>query len=188
MHIYIPYTYTYVCIYIHTHTFTHINICMYIEKQMAPLCVSEFLGCSRVLSGSFSVNPWNVDCVVDAVEKGLQLSQTDRQTRLKRLYQVCLCVCESMCLCVLCVCVCVCVHVCMCMCMCMCTLPVVSACLVCVSVCVHVCVHVYNVCVSFAVANHRSDIRVCERMRVVGSKSRCVCVCVYARASYACRP
>lgn len=57
------------------------------EKQMAPLCVSEFLGCSRVLSGSFSVNPWNVDCVVDAVEKGLQLSQVDRQTRLKRLYQ-----------------------------------------------------------------------------------------------------
>ena len=57
------------------------------EKQMAPLCVSEFLGCSRVLSGSFSVNPWNVDCVVDAVEKGLQLSQPDRQTRLKRLYQ-----------------------------------------------------------------------------------------------------
>ena len=57
------------------------------EKQMAPLCVSEFLGCSRVLSGSFSVNPWNVDCVVDAVEKGLQLSHADRQTRLKRLYQ-----------------------------------------------------------------------------------------------------
>ena len=23
------------------------------EKKMAPLCVSEFLGCSRVLSGSF---------------------------------------------------------------------------------------------------------------------------------------
>uniref|UniRef100_A0A7S0HVN1 CBM20 domain-containing protein n=1 Tax=Hanusia phi TaxID=3032 RepID=A0A7S0HVN1_9CRYP len=57
------------------------------EKQTAPLCVSEFLGCSRVLSGSFSMNPWNVDCVVDAVEKALQLSQADRQQRLKRLYQ-----------------------------------------------------------------------------------------------------
>ncbi len=57
------------------------------EKQMNPLCVSEFLGCSRVLSGAFSINPWNVDCVVDAVEKALQLSPTERVHRLKRLYQ-----------------------------------------------------------------------------------------------------
>ena len=57
------------------------------EKKMAPLCVSEFLGCSRVLSGSFSMNPWNVDCVVDGIEKALQLSPLDRQARLRRLYQ-----------------------------------------------------------------------------------------------------
>jgi len=57
------------------------------ETQMNPLCVSEFLGCSRVLSGSFSINPWNVDCVVDAVEKALQLSSSERVHRLKRLYQ-----------------------------------------------------------------------------------------------------
>mmetsp|Transcript_9960 Transcript_9960/g.23354 ORF Transcript_9960/g.23354 Transcript_9960/m.23354 type:complete len:1012 (+) Transcript_9960:123-3158(+) len=57
------------------------------EKKMAPLCVSEFLGCSRVLSGSFSMNPWNVDCVVDGIEKALNLSKVDLQVRLKRLYQ-----------------------------------------------------------------------------------------------------
>ena len=40
------------------------------------------VGVSRVLSGSFSVNPWNVDCVVDAVEKALQLSPAECQARI----------------------------------------------------------------------------------------------------------
>ena len=30
------------------------------------------------------VHPWIVDCVVDAIEKALQLSQVDLQVRLKR--------------------------------------------------------------------------------------------------------
>ena len=68
---------------------------------------------SRVLSGSFSMNPWNVDCVVDAIEKALQLSQVDLQVCPSP--RVCVRVRESVCVRernFVCVCLCVCVCVC----------------------------------------------------------------------------
>ena len=51
------------------------------------LIISEFMGCSRALSGVLRVNPWNLDDVAEALDAALNLSPNDRLVNHQRRYK-----------------------------------------------------------------------------------------------------
>ncbi|KAJ8438966.1 hypothetical protein Cgig2_018877 [Carnegiea gigantea] len=55
------------------------------KKSM--LVVSEFVGCSPSLSGAIRVNPWNVDCVVEAMYSALTIPPSEKQMRHEKHYK-----------------------------------------------------------------------------------------------------
>lgn len=56
------------------------------KKEPGVLILSEFMGCSRALSGVLRVNPWSLDEVSDTLHQALSLSMKDRQIYHERRY------------------------------------------------------------------------------------------------------
>ncbi|GAB2267471.1 Probable alpha,alpha-trehalose-phosphate synthase [UDP-forming] 11 [Dionaea muscipula] len=51
------------------------------------IIVSEFIGCSPSLSGAIRVNPWNVDCVADAMLVAIRMPLEEKQLRHEKHYR-----------------------------------------------------------------------------------------------------
>ncbi|CAO2819634.1 unnamed protein product [Amaranthus hypochondriacus] len=51
------------------------------SPKRSMLVVSEFIGCSPSLSGAVRVNPWNIDCVAEAMESALSIPDSEKQLR-----------------------------------------------------------------------------------------------------------
>jgi trehalose-6-phosphate synthase len=54
------------------------------ENDPAALIVSEFLGCSRSLSGVERVNPWDVEQVCRSMYKAFTMTRKERKERYVR--------------------------------------------------------------------------------------------------------
>jgi trehalose-phosphatase len=57
------------------------------QSNPGALIISEFMGCSRSLSGVLRVNPWNLDDVAEALNAALGLSQNERVINHQRRYK-----------------------------------------------------------------------------------------------------
>ncbi|CAK9139506.1 unnamed protein product [Ilex paraguariensis] len=51
------------------------------------IIVSEFIGCSPSLSGAIRVNPWNIDCVADAMNLAITMPEAEKQMRHEKHYK-----------------------------------------------------------------------------------------------------
>ncbi|KAI4376793.1 hypothetical protein MLD38_014511 [Melastoma candidum] len=51
------------------------------------IIVSEFIGCSPSLSGAIRVNPWDVDCVTEALNSAITISDSEKQMRHEKHYK-----------------------------------------------------------------------------------------------------
>ncbi|XP_057967645.1 probable alpha,alpha-trehalose-phosphate synthase [UDP-forming] 11 [Malania oleifera] len=51
------------------------------------IIVSEFVGCSPSLSGAIRVNPWNIDCVSEAMSSAITMADTEKQLRHEKHYK-----------------------------------------------------------------------------------------------------
>ena len=56
------------------------------ESNPGALIVSEFMGCSRSLSGVLRVNPWKLDEVSDSIATALSMEETERKANHRRRY------------------------------------------------------------------------------------------------------
>lgn len=50
------------------------------------MIISEFMGCSRSLSGVIRVNPWSLEEISDALNKALSMSNDERRANHSRRY------------------------------------------------------------------------------------------------------
>jgi trehalose 6-phosphate synthase/phosphatase len=57
------------------------------EHNPATLIVSEFMGCSRALSGVLRVNPWKLEEVSDAIHSALQMDPEERRGNHRRRHR-----------------------------------------------------------------------------------------------------
>ncbi|XP_059636979.1 probable alpha,alpha-trehalose-phosphate synthase [UDP-forming] 11 [Cornus florida] len=55
--------------------------------RMSVIVVSEFIGCSPSLSGAIRVNPWNIDCVADAMKMAISMPGLEKQMRHEKHYK-----------------------------------------------------------------------------------------------------
>jgi trehalose 6-phosphate synthase/phosphatase len=57
------------------------------EENPAALIVSEFMGCSRSLSGVLRVNPWRLEQVADAIHSALEMDVNERRGNHRRRFK-----------------------------------------------------------------------------------------------------
>lgn len=57
------------------------------QTNPGALIISEFMGCSRALSGVLRVNPWNLDDVAESLHAALTLSPNERIVNHQRRYK-----------------------------------------------------------------------------------------------------
>ncbi|GJJ14983.1 hypothetical protein Clacol_009253 [Clathrus columnatus] len=58
------------------------------RTYQSPLVISEFMGISGHMKEALQVNPWNLDDVAAAINRGLLMSSTEKQRRHESLYKV----------------------------------------------------------------------------------------------------
>ncbi|KAF7850011.1 hypothetical protein BT93_L0034 [Corymbia citriodora subsp. variegata] len=57
------------------------------SPRKSMIIVSEFVGCSRSLSGAIRVNPWNIDSVADAMNSAVTISDLEKHLRHDKHYK-----------------------------------------------------------------------------------------------------
>ncbi|KAL2321860.1 hypothetical protein Fmac_026239 [Flemingia macrophylla] len=57
------------------------------SSRTSALVVSEFIGCSRSLSGAIRVNPWDINAVVDALKLAITMPSGEKQLRHEKHYR-----------------------------------------------------------------------------------------------------
>eukprot|EP00268_Persea_americana_P041066 TRINITY_DN4089_c0_g1_i6.p1 TRINITY_DN4089_c0_g1~~TRINITY_DN4089_c0_g1_i6.p1 ORF type:complete len:861 (+),score=155.98 TRINITY_DN4089_c0_g1_i6:313-2895(+) len=57
------------------------------SSRTSMLVVSEFIGCSRSLSGAIRINPWNIDSVADALNLAITMPDSEKQLRHEKHYR-----------------------------------------------------------------------------------------------------
>lgn len=58
--------------------------CAHTADMKGSMIVSEFCGCSSFLTGAIKVNPWDTQCVVNAMHTVITMEDSDRDLRFKR--------------------------------------------------------------------------------------------------------
>jgi len=54
------------------------------EDKRGVVVVSEFCGCSRVLTGVYKVNPWDMSCIMVALDQALSIEPTEQAMRFAK--------------------------------------------------------------------------------------------------------
>ncbi|KAI4294993.1 hypothetical protein MLD38_040721 [Melastoma candidum] len=57
------------------------------SPRRSMIIVSEFIGCSPSLSGAIRVNPWNIDCVTEAMNLAVTIPLPEKQLRHEKHYK-----------------------------------------------------------------------------------------------------
>jgi trehalose 6-phosphate synthase/phosphatase len=57
------------------------------RSKKSVIIVSEFIGCSPSLSGAIRVNPWNIDCVSEAMNHAITMSESEKEMRHEKHYK-----------------------------------------------------------------------------------------------------
>ncbi|KAM7508394.1 hypothetical protein LguiA_018847 [Lonicera macranthoides] len=57
------------------------------RTRKSVIIVSEFIGCSPSLSGAIRVNPWNIDCVSEAMNLAITMPESEKQMRHEKHYK-----------------------------------------------------------------------------------------------------
>lgn len=56
-------------------------------KKRSTLILSEFIGSSPSLSGALRINPWNIECVADALNSAITMPISEQEVRHEKHYQ-----------------------------------------------------------------------------------------------------